>query len=63
MKNYKVLLSDTQYYWVDVEAENKGEAEDKITKILVGGDNVDTYEAKEQYYRGYQVVVGSTELI
>lgn len=63
MKNYKVLLSDTQYYWVEVEAEDEAEAEAKITKTLQDGDDVDTYEAKEQYYRGYQVVVGSTELI
>ena len=63
MKNYKVLLSDTQYYWVEVEAEDEAEAEAKITKTLQDGDDVDTYEAGEQDYTGYDVQEGRAKLV
>lgn len=62
-KTYKVLLSDTQYYWVDVEAESEEEAEKLVSASINDGETLDTYEAGERDYAGYEVQEGCAELV
>ena len=63
MKNYKVLLSDTQYYWVEVEAESEEEAEKLVGASINDGETLDTYEAGERDYAGYEVQEGRAKLV
>lgn len=62
MKNYKVLLSDTQYYWTEVEADSEDQAEKLVREAIIGGAELDTYEASGHDYSGYEVVDGCAEL-
>lgn len=62
MKNYKVLLSETQYYWVEVEATDEEGAEALVKQAIVDDKVLDTYEASGYDYSGYEVVDGCAEL-